>query len=90
MEEDFNSDFNASKLDYLVHNAGVGSYEPIADTMEDSLDKLYNIHFKSVFLLAKGFSAVMAEGGSLVNVSSGFSKFSAVGVCDLWYAESSG
>jgi NAD(P)-dependent dehydrogenase (short-subunit alcohol dehydrogenase family) len=32
-----------------------------------------------VFLLAKAFSQIIPEGGSIVNVSSGFSRFSAVG-----------
>jgi len=72
-------DFAALKLDHLINNAGTGNYEPIADTTSVSLDYLYNMHFKSVFLLAKEFSPLLNEGGSILNVSSGFSRFSAVG-----------
>jgi len=71
--------FATTKLDYLINNAGIGNYEPIPNTTEESLDNLYNIHFKSVFLLAKEFSPVINEGGAILNVSSGFSRFSAVG-----------
>jgi len=67
------------KLYALVNNAGVGYYEPISNTTDDTLDKLYNMHFKSVFLLAKEFSQSIEEGGSIINVSSGYSRFSAVG-----------
>jgi NAD(P)-dependent dehydrogenase (short-subunit alcohol dehydrogenase family) len=71
--------FATQKLHALVNNAGIGYYEPISNTTEQTLDKLYNMHFKSVFLLAKEFSSVISEGGSIINVSSGYSRFSAVG-----------
>jgi NAD(P)-dependent dehydrogenase (short-subunit alcohol dehydrogenase family) len=73
------SEFSTTKLDVLINNAGIGNYEPIANMTEESLDNLYNIHFKSVFLLAKEFTPIMNEGGSVINVSSGYSRFSAVG-----------
>jgi NAD(P)-dependent dehydrogenase (short-subunit alcohol dehydrogenase family) len=66
-------------LHALVNNAGIGYYEPISATTEETLDNLYNMHFKSVFLLAKDFSESIGEGGSIINVSSGFSRFSAAG-----------
>jgi len=67
------------KLFGLVNNAGTGAYEPIADTEEVNLDKLYNMHFKSPFLLAKELHGIIRGGGSIINVSSGYSRFSAVG-----------
>ena len=73
------NDFGTDKLYALVNNAGVGYYETIADTKDETLNNLYNMHFKSVFLLAKEFAPHISEGGSIVNVSSGFSRFSAVG-----------
>jgi NAD(P)-dependent dehydrogenase (short-subunit alcohol dehydrogenase family) len=79
VKDTLQSEFHTSKLDILINNAGIGNYEPIADTSEESLDHLYNIHFKSVFLLAKEFSLIMNEEGSVLNVSSGYSRFSAVG-----------
>lgn len=63
----------------LVNNAGTGSYEPIAETTEETLDNLFNMHFKSVFLLAQAFGPVMEEGGRIINISSGYSRFSATG-----------
>lgn len=73
------SKFSTGKLAALINNAGIGNYEPIADTTGESLDNLYNIHFKSVFLLAKELTPIISEGGSVVNISSGYSRFSAVG-----------
>jgi NAD(P)-dependent dehydrogenase (short-subunit alcohol dehydrogenase family) len=79
VKEYIQSNTSTGKLHALVNNAGIGYYEPIADTTEDTLDKLYNMHFKSVFLLAKEFSPLIIEGGTIINVSSGYSRFSAVG-----------
>ncbi|WP_316801396.1 SDR family oxidoreductase [Pedobacter frigidisoli] len=70
---------NNTTLYALVNNAGTGSYEPISDTAGDQIDRLYTMHFKSVFLLAKEFSTIIPEGGSIINISSGYSRFSAVG-----------
>lgn len=79
VKELLQSHFSTSKLDFLINNAGIGNYEPIADMSSGSLDNLYNIHFKSVFLLAKEFTPIMNEEGSILNISSGYSRFSAVG-----------
>jgi len=69
----------AGRLHALVNNAGIGYYQPISSITEDTLDNLYNMHFKSVFLLAKEFSQVIEQGGTIINVSSGYSRFSAAG-----------
>lgn len=78
---DVNSYLEATgkSLHALVNNAGSGYYEPISATTDETLDNLYKMHFKSVFLLAKEFSEIIGEGGSIINVSSGFSRFSAAG-----------
>src|SRR6186713_790634 len=38
--------FDTTHFDYLVNNAGIGGYSPIADVSEDMFDELLNIHFK--------------------------------------------
>ena len=63
-------------FDFLVNNAGIGLYNPIADTTEDQFDRLMNIHFKGVFFLTQTLLPLIADGGRIVNISSGLARFS--------------
>ncbi|MBW8734580.1 MAG: SDR family oxidoreductase [Asticcacaulis sp.] len=63
-------------FDFLVNNAGIGLYNPIADTTEDQFDQLMNIHFKGVFFLTQKLLPLIADGGRIINISSGLARFS--------------
>ncbi|MAO17479.1 MAG: short-chain dehydrogenase, partial [Muricauda sp.] len=43
------SHFDATTLDYLVNNSGIGINSPITETTEQDFDTLVNIHFKGAF-----------------------------------------
>ncbi|MCR8559588.1 SDR family oxidoreductase [Mucilaginibacter sp. BJC16-A38] len=66
--------FNADHIDYLINNAGVGGYSPIADVTEELFDELLNIHFKGVYFLTQRLLPLMNDGGGIVNVSSGLTR----------------
>ncbi|MDQ2819885.1 MAG: SDR family oxidoreductase [Pseudomonadota bacterium] len=66
-------------FDFLVNNAGVGVHAPFADTTEAQLDQMYNIHLKGVFLLTQALLPVIADGGRIVNISSGLARFATPG-----------
>jgi NAD(P)-dependent dehydrogenase (short-subunit alcohol dehydrogenase family) len=66
-------------FDFLVNNAGVGIHAPIAATTEEQLDMLFNIHFKGVFFLTQQLLPLIADGGRIVNVSSGLTRFALPG-----------
>lgn len=68
--------FNADKFDYLVNNAGIGIYVAFAETSEEQFDDLLNIHFKGVFFLTQKALPVIADGGGIVNISTGLARFS--------------
>lgn len=68
--------FGANKIDYLVNNAGVGTYESFAKTTEDQFDNMVNIHFKGAFFLTQKALDVMNDGAGIVNISSGLARFS--------------
>ena len=70
------SHFDATTLDYLVNNAGIGINSPIAETTEQDFDTLVNIHFKGAFFLTQKLLPIMADGGGIVNISSGLARFS--------------
>jgi len=71
--------FDADKFDFLVNNAGIGLGAPFAETTEEQFDTLLNIHFKAAFFLTQKALPLMADGGGVVNISSGLARFSMPG-----------
>ncbi|MBE0402488.1 D-beta-hydroxybutyrate dehydrogenase [Halomonas citrativorans] len=73
-------------FDHLVNNAGHGDMAPITETTPEQFDRLVDVHFKGVFFLTQSLLPLMANGGRIVNLSSGlttstfpgFSAYSAV------------
>lgn len=63
-------------FDHLVNNAGHGDMAMIADTTEAQFDKLVNVHFKGVFFLTQALLPLIADGGRIVNLSSGLTRVS--------------
>ena len=62
-------------FDYLVNNAGHGEFAPIAETTEAQFDGLVNVHVKGVFFLTQTLLPLIADGGRIVNLSSGLTRF---------------
>jgi len=71
-----NDHFATDKFDFLVNNAGVGLHASFETTTEEQFDNLVNIHFKGVFFLTQKALLVMADGGGIVNISTGLARFS--------------
>ncbi|HEY4317281.1 MAG TPA: SDR family oxidoreductase [Herbaspirillum sp.] len=67
-------------FDYLVNNAGVGLHASIAETTEEQFDLLYNIHLKGVFFLTQKLLPLIKDGGRIVNISSGLTRFAMPGI----------
>lgn len=63
-------------FDHLVNNAGHGDYAPIEQTTEAQFDSLVNVHFKGVYFLTQALLPLIADGGRIVNVSSGLTRVS--------------
>lgn len=62
-------------FDYLVNNAGTGINTPFMETTEEQFDQMANIHLKGVYFLTQHLVPLMANGGSIVNISSGLTRF---------------
>ena len=71
--------FNADKIDFLVNNAGIGVHASFAETTEAQFDELMNVHFKGAFFLTQKALPLIADGGGIVNVSTGLARFSTPG-----------
>lgn len=68
--------FNAEHFDYLVNNAGIGISAVLAETTEEQFDQLANIHLKGPFFLTQKLLPLIADGGRIVNLSTGLTRFS--------------
>ena len=71
--------WSRSTFDFLINNAGIGINAPFASTSEEQFDLLTNIHFKGVYFLTQKLLPVIADGGRIVNVSTGLTRFSLPG-----------
>ena len=65
----------AERFDYLVNNAGTSNHTPFEKTTEEELDSLYHVHFKGVFFLTQKLLPLIKDGGRIVNISSGLTRF---------------
>jgi NAD(P)-dependent dehydrogenase (short-subunit alcohol dehydrogenase family) len=63
-------------FDHLVNNAGSGIGVTIADTSEAQFDAMMNEHVKGPYFLTQKLLPLMADGGRIINVSSGLARFS--------------
>ena len=66
-------------FDFLVNNAGVGLHETFAETTEEQFDLMLNIHLKGPFFLTQKLLPLIADGGRILNVSSGLARFALPG-----------
>ena len=63
-------------FDHLVNNAGHGEMASFAETTEAQFDALFDVHVKGVFFLTQSLLPVIADGGRIVNLSTGLTRVS--------------
>ncbi|MBF4471710.1 SDR family NAD(P)-dependent oxidoreductase [Flavobacterium sp. HJJ] len=68
--------FGTDKIDFLINNAGVGTYASFSETTEAQFDDMVNIHFKGTFFLTQKALNILNDDGGIVNISSGLARFS--------------
>lgn len=69
----------AERFDYLVNNAGTSHFNAFEKTTEAELDAVYSVHFKGVFFLTQQLLPLINDGGRIVNLSSGLTRFAHAG-----------
>jgi len=63
-------------FDYLVNNAGMGLHAAVAETTEDQFDEVMRVHLKGPYFLTQALLPLIADGGRILNLSSGLTRFS--------------
>lgn len=69
-------DWSRETFDHLVNNAGHGDVGLLGEMAEAQFDRLVNVHFKGVFFLTQALLPLIADGGRIVNLSSGLTRIS--------------
>lgn len=64
------------RFDQLVNNAGVGVHAAFAETTEAQFDQLVAVHLKGTFFLTQKLLPLIEDGGRIVNISTGLTRFS--------------
>ncbi|WP_306590082.1 SDR family NAD(P)-dependent oxidoreductase [Geothrix sp. 21YS21S-4] len=71
--------WGAERFHTLVNNAGIGIHAAFQDTTEEQFDRLVAIHLKGPYFLTQRLLPLLADGGRIVNLSSGLARFSLPG-----------
>ncbi len=67
--------WNITHFDFLINNAGIGGGVPFKDVTEEFFNQFLNVHFKSVYFLTQKTLPLLNDGGGIVNISTGTTRF---------------
>ncbi|MDR7273240.1 SDR family NAD(P)-dependent oxidoreductase [Catenuloplanes atrovinosus] len=67
--------WDRDSFDHLLNNAGTGPGATIADTTVDLVDEVFAVHFRGVFFLTQKLLPLLADGGRILNFSTGLARF---------------
>ena len=79
LKDALHTTWGRDSFDYLVNNAGTGFHKPIAETTEADFDAMVAVHLKGVFFLTQKMLPLIADGGRIINLSSGLARFAMAG-----------
>jgi len=68
-----------SQLTGLVNNAGTSLHASIAETTQAQFDEVVAVHLKAPFFLTQALLPLIADGGRILNISSGLARFALPG-----------
>jgi len=73
------ADWGQERFDILVNNAGAGVHASLLEVTEAQFDSIVAMHMKSVVFLTPLLLPLLKDGGRILNVSSGLTRFSLPG-----------
>ena len=68
------------RLDILINNAGIFWANPIVETTEEEYDRMFAVNAKGQFFALQEAAKHMADGGRIVNISTGGTKLAFPGI----------
>ena len=79
LRETLSAEWGRESFDFLINNAGHSVHNSVAETSEAEFDGLVAVHLKGVFFLTQTLLPLIADGGRILNVSTGLARFSLPG-----------
>ena len=73
--ETLKTKFGRERIDFLINNGGMGQTIPFANATENDVDRFYNVHYKGVFFLIQNALPIINDGGRIINISTGTTRF---------------
>ena len=67
--------WETGKIDFLINNAGMGATVPFLEVTEEIFNDFLHVHFKSIYFLTQKFVPYINEGGRIINISTGTTRF---------------
>ncbi|MFC3204791.1 SDR family NAD(P)-dependent oxidoreductase [Aquamicrobium soli] len=67
-------EWEAERFDFLVNMAGTSHSGLIDEVREEDFDAAYRVHLKGPFFLTQTLLPLIADGGRIVNISSGLTR----------------
>jgi NAD(P)-dependent dehydrogenase (short-subunit alcohol dehydrogenase family) len=71
--------WGSERFDFLIHNAGMGATVAFAQVTEEMFDRFSDVHFKGVYFLTQKTLHMIQDGGRIVTISSGTTRFGVPG-----------
>lgn len=68
------STWGRDTFDLLLNNAGSSGETPLGATDADEVQRLFDVHFRSVVMLTQELLPLLADGGRVLNVSTGLTQ----------------
>ena len=68
--------WNQTNFDFLINNAGMGATVSFLQVTEELFTDFLNVHFKGIYFLTQKFVPFINEGGRIINISTGTTRFS--------------
>ncbi|WP_193611316.1 SDR family NAD(P)-dependent oxidoreductase [Nocardioides lijunqiniae] len=78
------ADWGRERLDVLVNNAGVAAPTPVGSTELGAVQELVAVHFTGVVFLTQALLPLLADGGRIINTSTGLARFTGDGALSVY------
>ena len=79
VREVLKNQWQRERFNFLVNNAGIGVHAPFTETSEAQFDEVMNVQLKGPFFLTQKLLPLLADGGRIINISSGLARFTLPG-----------
>lgn len=76
LKETLAANWGTARFDFLINNAGMGATVPFLQVTEELFNEFLNVHFKSVYFLTQQCIPLLRDGGRIINISTGTTRFS--------------